>query len=155
MTKPSVSARKRSTFEDYAKIFRALLASWRGNCNRLCNDELCETIEDLTLPSNEDWRYRIYYRLVQLQREYDDVSSAKRRAEETGSARETETETETETRSQVEEQKKKKKKKKDWEWEPKRQGHGLKAKPRKCEKEESRGGSLTRIVGRIGGSMIE
>ncbi|KAK9296294.1 hypothetical protein QLX08_009630 [Tetragonisca angustula] len=143
MTKPSVSARKKSTFEDYAKIFRALLASWRENYNRLCNDELCENVEDLTLPSNEDWRYRIYYRLVQLQREYD-VNSAKRRAEETGSERETETE----TRPQVE-----RKKKNDWEWEPKRLGHDLKAKPRKCQNEEPRGSLMS--VGRIGGSMIE
>ncbi|KAF3420598.1 LOW QUALITY PROTEIN: hypothetical protein E2986_03106 [Frieseomelitta varia] len=144
MTKPSVSARKRSTFEDYAKIFRALLASWRENYNRLCNDEFCENFEDLTLPSNEDWRYRIYYRLVQLQREYD-VNSAKRRdVEETGSGKETETE----TRPQVE-----RKKKNDWEWEPKRQGHDLKAKPRKCQNEEPRGSLMS--VGRIGGSMIE
>ena len=45
------------------------------------------------------------------------------------------------------------KKKNDWEWEPKRLGHDLKAKPRKCQNEEPRGSLMS--VGRIGGSMIE
>lgn len=76
--KLNICSRKRNMFEEYSKIFRILLASWKENYGQLRNDEFNENLEDLILPSNEDWRYRVYYRLVELQRECD-VDFVKRR----------------------------------------------------------------------------
>lgn len=57
--------------EEYGKICGILLTSWRENWKKRCGDEGKESVEDLILPSNEDWRYRVYYRLVELQRVCD------------------------------------------------------------------------------------
>ncbi|XP_043586458.1 uncharacterized protein LOC122569453 isoform X3 [Bombus pyrosoma] len=142
--KLNVCSRKRNMFEECSKIFRILLASWKENYSQLRNDEFNENLEDLILPSNEDWRYRVYYRLVELQREYD-VDFVKRRVEETRLGTEVETKLEAERN----------RKKNDWEWEPKKHGHSLTmVKPRKYGSEESKGGSLM-SVDRISGSMIE
>ncbi|XP_033183339.2 uncharacterized protein LOC117153422 isoform X2 [Bombus vancouverensis nearcticus] len=142
--KLNICSRKRNMFEEYSKIFRILLASWKENYGQLRNDEFNENLEDLILPSNEDWRYRVYYRLVELQRECD-VDFVKRRVEETGLGTEVETKLEAERN----------RKKNDWEWEPKKHGHSLTmVKPRKYGSEESKGGSLM-SVDRISGSMIE
>ncbi|XP_050582314.1 uncharacterized protein LOC126918450 isoform X1 [Bombus affinis] len=141
--KLNVCSGKRNMFEEYSKIFRILLANWKENYSQLRNDEFNENLEDLILPSNEEWRYRVYYRLVELQRECDDF--IKRRVEETGLGTEVETKLEAE----------RDRKKNDWEWEPKKLGHSLTiVEPRKYGSEESKGGSLM-SVDRISGSMIE
>ncbi|XP_017753318.1 PREDICTED: uncharacterized protein LOC108545959 [Eufriesea mexicana] len=128
--------------EEYAKICRILLTSWRQNCNQHCKDERNESVQDLILPSNEDWRYRVYYRLVELQRVCD-IDFVGRRVDETR----LEAGAETETKLKVG-------RKNDWQWEPKRYGCSLKAEFRKHQNEESKGESLTNVVG-ISGSMIE
>lgn len=60
-------------FEECAKIFHILLANWRRKNSQFHDNELNENLEDLILPSNEDWRYRVYYQLVELQRESDAI----------------------------------------------------------------------------------
>lgn len=60
-------------FEECAKIFHILLANSRRNNSQFHDNELNENLEDLILPSNEDWRYRVYYQLVELQRESDAI----------------------------------------------------------------------------------
>ncbi|XP_031772259.1 uncharacterized protein LOC100871303 isoform X2 [Apis florea] len=121
-------------FEECAKIFRILLANWRRNNNQLHDNELNENLEDLILPSNEDWRYRVYYQLVELQRESGAIF-IKNRVNETR--------LETETKLEV------RRKKNEWEWEPQRYGYSFKAKPR--QQEGLKGGSSTIVDG----SMIE
>ncbi|XP_026299628.1 uncharacterized protein LOC413907 isoform X3 [Apis mellifera] len=118
-------------FEECAKIFRILLANWRRNNSQLHDNE---NLEDLILPSNEDWRYRVYYQLVELQRESDAIF-IKNRVNETR----LETETKLEVRC----------KKNEWEWEPKRYGYSFKAKP--SQQEGLKGKSSTNVDG----SMIE
>ncbi|XP_076760908.1 uncharacterized protein LOC143429264 [Xylocopa sonorina] len=111
-------------FAEYAKIFQIVLA----NCNQVRDNEL-SGIRDLILPSNEDWRCRVYYKLVELQREFDaDISN---RIDE--ARLEPETEVEAEPNAE--------RKKRDWEWEPKRQVYGLKVKSREHGNGESEEGS--------------
>lgn len=69
-----IDARKTSIFTLYAKIFRLLLASQTPNLTELREKEL----EKLILPSNEEWRHRVYHSLVELQREKDAETEDKR-----------------------------------------------------------------------------
>ncbi|KAG7211157.1 hypothetical protein KM043_010481 [Ampulex compressa] len=81
--------RRRTIFAVYARIFRALLARWMPMSGRSMEDRWDEELEELILPSNEDWRHRVYYGLVELQREWDAELASKRRrsaASEDGSA---------------------------------------------------------------------
>ncbi|XP_058790804.1 uncharacterized protein LOC131664006 isoform X2 [Phymastichus coffea] len=76
----SSSLRRSSLFSLYAKIFRLLLSKWNGSGPSQVNegsevDEYTRQLESLVLPSNEDWRLRVYYRLVELQRESDALAS--------------------------------------------------------------------------------
>lgn len=66
--------RRSSLFTLYAKIFRLLLTKWdkTGLDEEEKNDaenEYLRALETLVLPSNEEWRLRVYYTLVELQRE--------------------------------------------------------------------------------------
>ena len=67
--------RRSSLFSLYAKIFRLLLSKWDkpGGCFNETSeeDEYSSELDQLVLPSNEEWRLRVYYRLVELQREND------------------------------------------------------------------------------------
>ncbi|XP_046414680.1 LOW QUALITY PROTEIN: uncharacterized protein LOC124176889 [Neodiprion fabricii] len=64
------ASRKVSLFTIYAKIFRVMLARWVQNTDP--NEEKhVRELEELVLPSNEEWRRQVYYRLVDLQREID------------------------------------------------------------------------------------
>ena len=66
--------RRSSLFTLYAKIFRLLLSKWESGVVQEDTDSVDEynkELEDLVLPSNEEWRLRVYYSLVQLQREND------------------------------------------------------------------------------------
>lgn len=69
----SRSLRRSSLFSLYAKIFRVLLTKWdRASLGETSEeDEYSRELDTLVLPSNEDWRLRVYYRLVELQRERD------------------------------------------------------------------------------------
>lgn len=66
--------RRSSLFTLYAKIFRLLLTKWdKGGLDEEKNDaenEYVRALESLVLPSNEEWRLRVYYTLVELQREF-------------------------------------------------------------------------------------
>lgn len=78
--------RRSSLFSLYAKIFRLLLGKWEkpgtgagggGNLDENSEeDEYSKELDGLVLPSNEDWRLRVYYRLVELQRENDHAEAA-------------------------------------------------------------------------------
>lgn len=63
-------SRKMSLFTIYAKIFRVMLARWVQTADPHEESHLRE-LDELVLPSNEEWRRQVYYRLVDLQREID------------------------------------------------------------------------------------
>lgn len=74
------SLRRSSLFSLYAKIFRILLCKWDGTTPSQLDegselDEYTRELESLVLPSNEEWRLRVYYRLVELQRESDALAA--------------------------------------------------------------------------------
>lgn len=66
-----IDARKTSIFTLYAKIFRLLLTTHTPNFSLLSDELRNRELEKLTLPSNEEWRHRVYHSLVELQREKD------------------------------------------------------------------------------------
>lgn len=67
-----IDGRKNSSiFALYAKIFRLLLAAQVANFSVLSDELRDEELEKLILPSNEEWRQKVYHWLVQLQREKD------------------------------------------------------------------------------------
>ncbi|KAK0180586.1 hypothetical protein PV327_002953 [Microctonus hyperodae] len=48
-----------------------MLANWRESIDHAEEKELSKELDELVLPSNEEWRHHVYYRLVDLQREID------------------------------------------------------------------------------------
>ncbi|EGI67267.1 hypothetical protein G5I_04149 [Acromyrmex echinatior] len=62
---------KTSIFALYAKIFRLLLTAQIPNFSLLSEDLRNKELEKLILPSDEEWRHRVYHSLVELQREKD------------------------------------------------------------------------------------
>ena len=67
--KKNKSLRKTSIFTVYARVFRVMLSKWiRPN---FFDEEHRKELEELILPSNEEWRQHVYYRLVELQRQVD------------------------------------------------------------------------------------
>lgn len=64
-------ARKTSIFTLYAKIFRLLLTAQIPNFSLLSDELRNRELENLILPSDEEWRHRVYHSLVELQREKD------------------------------------------------------------------------------------
>lgn len=58
-------------FTLYARVFQVMLAKWKERLRQAHEDEKAKELDDLILPSNEEWRYRVYYRLVDMQREID------------------------------------------------------------------------------------
>lgn len=73
-----VDVRKTSLFTLYAKIFRLLLTTQLPSLGLLSEEKRNEELEDLILPSNEEWRHRVYHSLVELQREKDAETEDKR-----------------------------------------------------------------------------
>lgn len=71
-------ARKTSIFALYAKIFRLLLTTHIPNFHLLSDEQRDRELEKLILPSNEEWRHRVYQSLVELQREKDAETEDKR-----------------------------------------------------------------------------
>lgn len=63
--------RKANIFALYAKIFRLLLTTQIPNFSLLTDELRNRELEKLILPSDEDWRHRVYHSLVELQREKD------------------------------------------------------------------------------------
>ncbi|XP_018393742.1 PREDICTED: uncharacterized protein LOC108772667 [Cyphomyrmex costatus] len=63
--------RKTSIFTLYAKIFRLLLTTQIPNFSLLSDELRNKELEKLILPSDEEWRHRVYHSLVELQREKD------------------------------------------------------------------------------------
>lgn len=66
-----INVRKTSIFILYAKIFRFLFTARPSNLSLLGDEERDRELEELILPSNEEWRQQVYHRLVELQREKD------------------------------------------------------------------------------------
>ena len=58
-------------FTLYARVFRIMLAKWKETLEHAQEAEKLRDLDDLILPSNEEWRHQVYYRLVDLQREID------------------------------------------------------------------------------------
>ncbi|KAL6423142.1 hypothetical protein ACFW04_010079 [Cataglyphis niger] len=122
---------KTNIFTLYAKIFRLLLTTQISNFD-LLSDELREKeFEKLILPSNEEWRHRVYHSLVELQREKDAETEDKR--------------TEDSKRHMS------RKNLQNWEWCPRERGHLPKGK--RAESQDIVA-SLKTISG-TGGSMTE
>ncbi|XP_076248966.1 uncharacterized protein LOC143188523 [Calliopsis andreniformis] len=140
----NVVPRRKSMFGGYARLFRIVLARWMGICKQLGDEELQGLTEELILPSNEDWRQGVYYRLVELQRECDAELLRKRAV-----GLEAEFATEKELKSTVLEQEKKN----EWECEPRVCSCRVRAKKRECRKEESSGSIIS--IRSIVGSMTE
>lgn len=65
------SFRKLSIFTIYARVFRVLLSKWVRTSNFVDEEEHRRELEELILPSNEEWRQQVYFRLVELQRQLD------------------------------------------------------------------------------------
>lgn len=63
--------RKTNIFTLYAKIFRLLLTAQIPNFSLLSDELRNRELEKLILPSDEDWRHRVYHSLVELQRDRD------------------------------------------------------------------------------------
>ncbi|XP_014235604.1 uncharacterized protein LOC106658253 [Trichogramma pretiosum] len=74
-TRSSHNLRRSKLFSLYAKIFRLLLGKFESKDgfdeNAELVDDYSRELDALVLPSNEDWRLRVYYSLVELQREND------------------------------------------------------------------------------------
>jgi len=62
---------KTNIFTLYAKIFRLLLTAQIPNFSLLSEELRNKELEKLILPSDEEWRHRVYHSLVELQREKD------------------------------------------------------------------------------------
>ncbi|RLU18140.1 hypothetical protein DMN91_010383 [Ooceraea biroi] len=77
-----VDGRKPSIFTLYAKIFRLLLAVQTPNFSLLSDELRDRELEKLILPSNEEWRQRVYQWLVEFQREKDAETEDERMDEE-------------------------------------------------------------------------
>ncbi|XP_078040673.1 LOW QUALITY PROTEIN: uncharacterized protein LOC144471941 [Augochlora pura] len=56
---------------DYVKILQLAFKRWTSIRGQLRDEKLNKEAEELILPSNEDWRQRVYYGLVELQRACD------------------------------------------------------------------------------------
>ncbi|XP_046733830.1 uncharacterized protein LOC124404057 [Diprion similis] len=124
------ASRKVSLFAIYAKIFRVMLARWVQTTDP--NEEkYIRELEELVLPSNEEWRRQVYYRLVDLQREID--------AE--GDAAEMEADADKEPKDN-----------KEWEWQPTPGASGYPLRPK--GRRDTSAGSWEAIVS-AGGSMTE
>lgn len=66
-----IDAHRTSIFVLYAKIFRLLLTTQISSLALLSNEQRNGELEELVLPSNEEWRHRTYHSLVELQRQKD------------------------------------------------------------------------------------
>lgn len=73
-----VDVRKTSLFTLYAKIFRLLLTTQLPTLGLVSDERRNKELEELILPSNEEWRHRVYHSLVELQREKDAETENKR-----------------------------------------------------------------------------
>lgn len=58
-------------FTLYSGVFRVMLAKWKKTMEHAQEAERARQLDSLILPSNQEWRYQVYYRLVDLQREID------------------------------------------------------------------------------------
>lgn len=58
-------------FGVYSKVFKVMLAQWKESIEHAEDEERSKELDELVLPSNEDWRHQVYLRLVDLQREMD------------------------------------------------------------------------------------
>ncbi|XP_066581940.1 putative methyltransferase NSUN7 [Prorops nasuta] len=70
--------RRANIFAIYARAFRILLAKLSPKMKFITEEQRTKKeLEDLVLPSNEDWRHQVYYSLVELQREFDAETSSR------------------------------------------------------------------------------
>ncbi|XP_076225467.1 uncharacterized protein LOC116430442 [Nomia melanderi] len=157
-------------FGEYAKILRLVFERWISIRGQLRDEKLNEEAEELILPSNEDWRQRVYYGLVELQRECDAEVATNRVGEvaptmefeknkEIDEEKEEEGEKkrniEKETGREEETEKKWKAadKSRDSEWDPQVHGSLVPKTKESGSIDESKGSETS--VGRVSGSMTE
>ncbi|XP_011639462.1 uncharacterized protein LOC105428713 [Pogonomyrmex barbatus] len=128
--------RKTSIFTLYAKIFRLLLTTQIPNFSLLSDELRNRELEKLILPSNEEWRHRVYHSLVELQREKDaaEIAAEDKRMEDSKRC--------TMPYKSLQ----------DWEWRPREKGHLPKG--RRDKNQDIVDSSLNAISG-TGGSMTE
>ncbi|KAL2713843.1 methyltransferase nsun7-like isoform x1 protein [Vespula squamosa] len=69
--KKSTNTRKANMFDVYANIFRLIIVHWIPRFRFLEEEQRNKELNNLILPSNTQWRHRVYYTLVELQREKD------------------------------------------------------------------------------------
>ncbi|CAG5082458.1 Similar to Nsun7: Putative methyltransferase NSUN7 (Mus musculus) [Cotesia congregata] len=67
----SKEGRRISLFGVYSKVFKVMLSNWKESIEHTEEEDRVSELDELVLPSNEEWRYQVYYRLVDLQREVD------------------------------------------------------------------------------------
>lgn len=67
----SKEGRRISLFGVYSKVFKVMLSNWKESIEHSEEEDRVSELDELVLPSNEEWRYQVYYRLVDLQREVD------------------------------------------------------------------------------------
>ncbi|XP_043461228.1 uncharacterized protein LOC122497899 isoform X3 [Leptopilina heterotoma] len=69
--------RKSSIFTIYARVFRVVLSKFIKPPDFIDEEEHRRELDELILPSNEEWRHQVYYQLVDLQRLMDRNSEDK------------------------------------------------------------------------------
>lgn len=69
--------RKSSIFTIYARVFRVVLSKFIKTTDFIDEEEHRRELDELILPSNEEWRHQVYYQLVDLQRLMDRNSEEK------------------------------------------------------------------------------
>ncbi|XP_024946504.1 uncharacterized protein LOC107273416 isoform X2 [Cephus cinctus] len=72
---PVKATRKASLFTIYAKVFRVMISALIQPVHDPEEEEFNKELDELILPSNDEWRHQVYYRLVDLQREIDAEAS--------------------------------------------------------------------------------
>ncbi|XP_076649535.1 uncharacterized protein LOC143357149 [Halictus rubicundus] len=173
-SKSGVLGRDGGKFSEYANTLRIVFKRWTSIRGQLRVEKLYEEAEELILPSNEDWRQRVYYGLVELQRACDKEIAINRvgEVEPTPEAEKTKEEQEEAVEEAQDDEGKRKpvEKSRYWEWEPRiHESSFCKAEGENCKAVETRGsassarmesetGSGTRwrmSVDRIAGSMTE
>nr|XP_033331040.1 putative methyltransferase NSUN7 isoform X1 [Megalopta genalis] len=138
---------------DYVKILQLAFKRWTSIRGQLRDEKLNEEAEELILPSNEDWRQRVYYGLVELQRACDKETTTNRVAE-------TELSLELEKTREKEEAQDDERKRKTmersrvfshWEWEPRiLRSSSSKTDGETCKVDETEGSIFSRTYSGTG-----
>ncbi|XP_012542594.2 uncharacterized protein LOC105840257 [Monomorium pharaonis] len=130
--------RKTSLFTLYAKIFRLLLTAQIPNFSFLSDELRNRELENLILPSDEEWRHRVYHSLVELQREKDAEITEDRRMEDLSPKGRL-----TRKNSQ------------DWEWRPREKGQLPKGRRNESQTRDNSSNAISRTDGSMTEARVE